>query len=290
MQGYIKIYRRLKDHWVFEKDKPFTKFHAFVWILINAQGKPEGQKRLINARLLKEERGTLITSIRYLQKAWNWGSKDKVRRFLIMLENDQIISQETGQGITHITICKYDSYNPLQKVNGTPIGTQTGHKQDSNGTATGHQRDKSKKGKKGNKEKKGKERENARAKIQDPLILKIGELQTVNLKAAGVLEKLKEDVARQDLFLEWLEHLHGIGAPLKSITQFESLLKFFFTYTFMELRQMVNYSAGAGKNYKNLYPEQLERIKNQKQKNNEKSIIEEQRKTEYGNAAANNWA
>jgi hypothetical protein len=43
----------------------------------------------------------------------------QVRHFLDLLEQDKMISKQTAQGFTHLTICNYDTYQNVQQADST---------------------------------------------------------------------------------------------------------------------------------------------------------------------------
>lgn len=78
-------------------------------------------------------RGQCAHSVRYLAKRWAW-SKSRVDRFLTRLKTGTLIGTAVGQGVTVITICKYDEYQIVWLPSGTASGT-------ARGTRAGQQRD-----------------------------------------------------------------------------------------------------------------------------------------------------
>lgn len=105
-KGYIKIYRDIRDHMIYD-DKPFDRTHA--WIDLIMMVNHEDKKILFDGRFVTVYRGMCITSIRKLADRWGW-SRKKVSNFLNELERDIMIRQERASKRTTISIVNYDTY------------------------------------------------------------------------------------------------------------------------------------------------------------------------------------
>ena len=90
-KGYIKLYRSVRDNWVWD-DKPYDRAHAWIDILLSENHKDT--KIMFNGNLVTVKRGTYITSIRKLADKWGW-SRDKTAKFLNELENDGMIAKDS---------------------------------------------------------------------------------------------------------------------------------------------------------------------------------------------------
>lgn len=146
MNGFIKLHRRIQRNLLWDDGEPFCRFKAFVDLLFLAEWKPK--KRIIKGCIIEAERGQVVASLRFLAGRWGW-SKNKVSAYLKLLTEDGIVGQQTGQGISIITICNYERYQGVDSDEGTANGTQKGQTRDSDGTVTGHRRDKLEEGKEG---------------------------------------------------------------------------------------------------------------------------------------------
>ena len=120
--GFIALWRKSKDHWLWEKKRSRTKFEAWIDLLWLASHEP--QKKLINNRLVILETGQRDLSYRFLATRWLW-SKNKVIRFIKMLENDSMVDTDSDTGQTIITICNYETYQRGWKKTNTDSNTQT---------------------------------------------------------------------------------------------------------------------------------------------------------------------
>lgn len=97
--GYLKIYRRLFKHWLWnsDKDRPRTRIEAFLDLSQLAAFVPT--KRLVNGKLIELEPGEIVASERFLSERWKW-SRTKLRAFFDMLIKDQLIERRKDQGET----------------------------------------------------------------------------------------------------------------------------------------------------------------------------------------------
>ena len=125
--GYVKLYRKIRDNPVWpQKNEPYSRLEAWEDLIMDAEYRP--RDRLIEGRLIHNERGQLTASIRFLAKRWHWGP-GAVRGYLSKLQKAGQIKQNLTQGITQITICKYDHYNPPQHSNEQSPNTSLTHRE-----------------------------------------------------------------------------------------------------------------------------------------------------------------
>lgn len=104
--GWMPIYRRLQDHWLWD-DKPFAKGQAWLDLLLLANHNEN--EFLFGNQIIKNEVGSFITSELKLADRWGWGRK-KVRLFLELLEKDQMIIKKGDNKKTTISIVNYSIY------------------------------------------------------------------------------------------------------------------------------------------------------------------------------------
>lgn len=107
MTGWISLHRSIEDHWTFKEDRVFSKFEAWVDILLMVNHKD--QKVLLGNELIMVKRGQKITSIRKLCDRWSWSNK-KVKNFLNVLEGDGMLSVKSDTKKTVLTVANYDVY------------------------------------------------------------------------------------------------------------------------------------------------------------------------------------
>jgi len=74
----------------------------------------DNDKVLFNGNFVKVKRGECLTSIRKLSKSLPNCSEMKLRTFLKLLQDAGTIELKVTQGVTHLIICNYDSYQTQQ--------------------------------------------------------------------------------------------------------------------------------------------------------------------------------
>lgn len=126
--GYVLLHRKICNNelWLSEK---FTKAQAWIDLFLNANH-ADGSF-WVRGIEVKIQRGQLGWSELNMAQRWGW-SKNKVRRFLKLLETKQQITQQKSQITTVITILNYDEYqewdnkeNTKRYTRKTPNDTQT---------------------------------------------------------------------------------------------------------------------------------------------------------------------
>ena len=125
MKGWISLHRKILDNPILTRGRQYSRFEAFVYMLLKANHKDN--KALIGNNLIIIKKGSFITSQKKLMKEFNWGSS-RLRTFLKLLESDGMIETNTNTISTHITINNYKELQGLQTAN----ELQTKHKQTTN--------------------------------------------------------------------------------------------------------------------------------------------------------------
>lgn len=128
-KGWISIYRSIQDHWLWQ-EKPFSKGQAWLDLLLSANH--QDKKIVFDSNLLEVKRGQFITSIRKLCDKWGW-SNSKVKKFLDLLQDDEMITYKSDSKKTTINIVKYDDY---QTLSDSKSDTETSQKRHRNDTET----------------------------------------------------------------------------------------------------------------------------------------------------------
>lgn len=138
MNGYVKIHRELCTHsiWLAEK---FTRGQAWVDLILLANA----QKGFVIKRGIEIplERGELGWAMETLSKRWQW-SRDKVRKFLKLLDKHGMIKLEITKVSCTINIKNYDHWQSdkwqLKRINKT-YDSNTTNEQESNVKPTSNQ-------------------------------------------------------------------------------------------------------------------------------------------------------
>lgn len=116
-KGWIKLDRAITEHWIFSDAE---KFRAWVDLLILANH--ESNKLMTKDGLQVVKRGQLLTSIGNLATRWNW-SRDRVYRFLELLETEHMLQRKANRFSTMLTIENYGKFQDAPNANKTPNKT-----------------------------------------------------------------------------------------------------------------------------------------------------------------------
>lgn len=126
MEGWIKIHRKIKDHWLWGSDHRLK-----WWIDILLTVNYADSKVLIKGKLIDCKRGQSVRSLETWAKDWNV-TKKTVKEFFELLQKDSMLLYESIQISTRITVCNYEDYQePVnaketkgkRKVNGEETDT-----------------------------------------------------------------------------------------------------------------------------------------------------------------------
>lgn len=111
MTGWISLHRTIENHWLYEENRKFSKFEAWIDILLMVNH--TDKKVTLGNELINVKRGERITSLRKLSERWNW-SITKVDSFLRLLESDSMIELKKDTKKTLISVVNYDIYQNLE--------------------------------------------------------------------------------------------------------------------------------------------------------------------------------
>jgi hypothetical protein len=126
-QGFIKLHRKIHDHWIYQEKRKFSKYEAWLDMLMMANHKEN--KFVHGNELILVGRGEFITSIRKLGERWDW-SNTKVAQFLDLLKADEMIDYKKDTKKTVVTIVNYGFYHGSGDEEKTP----NEHEKDTNRT------------------------------------------------------------------------------------------------------------------------------------------------------------
>ena len=117
-QGYIKLHRKITNHWLYpaNKKEAFTEFEAWQDLLLNVNFSE--QKVRVKNQLIVCEPGETVRSLINWSDRWNW-SKSKVLRFFRLLEKDGMISLKSETVTTRIKVCNWETYQTERNGNET---------------------------------------------------------------------------------------------------------------------------------------------------------------------------
>jgi hypothetical protein len=112
MEGWIKIHREIREHWIW-KDPLY--FQAWIAIILNVNH--EDKNVLIEKELIECKRGQSLYSLAGWSKLFgNSWTIQKTRTFFGLLKNDKMIIIEGLRKTTRLTVCNYDKYQIKQQT------------------------------------------------------------------------------------------------------------------------------------------------------------------------------
>lgn len=111
MTGFVTIERDIWNHPLF-KPAPMTEREAWMWMIARASWFPTHHR--VGRKMFEVPRGSFMTTLREIQKAFMWKSDKRVRTFLSMLEAEGMIGRKIvgtrNTAKTQVTIWNYDKY------------------------------------------------------------------------------------------------------------------------------------------------------------------------------------
>lgn len=111
MSGWIKLHRKIKDHWIWN-----NHLYLKAWITILLTVNYEAKKVLIEGELIDCNEGQAVYSlgswVKILGKGW---TMQRVRTFFELLKADEMINTEGLRKTTRLTVCKYADYQIIQQ-------------------------------------------------------------------------------------------------------------------------------------------------------------------------------
>lgn len=130
--GWISVHRKIEECWVWF-DEPFSKGQAWIDLLLLVNHAPK--KCVVDGVLTEIGEGERLTSIRKLAERWQW-SRDKVTKFLSILEKDEMIELKKSHHFTIIKVLNYGLYQGEMRKNTATKKTPNGHRTDTERTQT----------------------------------------------------------------------------------------------------------------------------------------------------------
>ena len=144
-RGYIKLYRKMQENFLWKERREFSKAEAWIDILWEIQHDPEPQNVQLGWKVVQVNQGQTIKSLETWAKRWNW-SKSRVWRFLKLLHSQSMIRYENETKTIRITVLNYWKYAGQRNENETKV------KRKRNGSETEVKPDKNDKNVKNNKD------------------------------------------------------------------------------------------------------------------------------------------
>ena len=120
MSGWIRVQRGIIDHWVFSEADALK-----LWVYLLMSANYEDKSRMFNGRLTQVKRGQLIYGRHAVSQRLGI-SEAKLRRYIKQFIKDEMISQQTTNKYSIITITCYEKYQDVsqQTANKQPTKRQ----------------------------------------------------------------------------------------------------------------------------------------------------------------------
>lgn len=121
--GFIKLDRQIIDSSIWDDGEPFDSAHAWIDLLLYVNWKDND--RIIRKKIVKVKRGSQFLSDQFLANRWHW-SRNRVRRYIQMLENAGMITVNRTADGTYINVVNYAKFQDRQTADGTTNDTTDG--------------------------------------------------------------------------------------------------------------------------------------------------------------------
>lgn len=111
--GWVGLYRSINTHWIYPHDRPFTKYEAWVDLILMVN---HSEKDVFSGEdLVKCKRGETITSQKKLMLRWSW-SKSKLIKFLEVLKKDSMLTYKSDSKKTTIKLVNFIDYQDFEEI------------------------------------------------------------------------------------------------------------------------------------------------------------------------------
>lgn len=114
-RGYILLHRQIWDNKIWKDKEPFDKRSAWIDLLMMANHADNDM--IVGMKNVTVKRGEIHTSISNLAKRWRW-SDNKVKRFLHLLSEQEMVHTSGLPYGTRVTIVKYEVFQAPKNVDG----------------------------------------------------------------------------------------------------------------------------------------------------------------------------
>ena len=186
--GWIKIHRSITEHWLYTEKRVYSRLEAWYDILLQVNYTDATVN--IKGKLYHVKRGESLMSLDSWAARWNW-EKSKVRRFLNLLQSDNMIVINGDNITTRLTVCNYDSYQDERNAD----ETQTQRKRHSNDIQTTQDKER--------EEEKERKKNKNNTEIQFPSVDEFVVQGKLYLQEAGITGNF--DLKLRAKFSQWAE-------------------------------------------------------------------------------------
>lgn len=115
-QGYVALHRKIQEHPFYKEKREFSKYEAWVDILMEVQHSLEPKDVVIGMNVLQCHYGESLKSVKTWSKRWNW-TESKVRRYFDLLKKMNQIRTKSEVKTTRLFVINYESYDPKRRAN-----------------------------------------------------------------------------------------------------------------------------------------------------------------------------
>jgi len=119
-RGYIAIWRKIQDHPFYKEPREFSKYEAWLDLLMEAQHNKEPREVILGMNVLTCHYGETLKSIKTWSSRWMW-TRSKVFRFLKLLKKMNQIRYTSEKITTRIKIINYECYDPRRNADETQM-------------------------------------------------------------------------------------------------------------------------------------------------------------------------
>jgi hypothetical protein len=116
MEGWIKLYRKSYENFLYKTGKPHTRREAWEDILLNVNYETSFWN--VGGQKIECKRGQSLMSLESCGKIFNW-EKTRVKRFFDLLTKERMIVQENLRKTLRITVCNFEQYQDDRNANAT---------------------------------------------------------------------------------------------------------------------------------------------------------------------------
>ena len=115
MSSWIKLFRDINKHWIWQ-NSDYLKW----WLDILLEVNHAPAKVVIKNKIYDCNRGEKLYSLDTWANRWGT-NKSKVRRFLQLLQNDNMIVLKSETQTTRLIVCKYNTYQDMRHADETQM-------------------------------------------------------------------------------------------------------------------------------------------------------------------------
>jgi len=133
-EGYLKLFRSIREHPLWKKRRRFSELEAWLDILFSVRWKDEPEQVIIGRRVLICNRGESLFSLETWTQRWHWLTRKETHRFLKMLESMGQVRLKNETVTTRLFVVNYTEYQDWGNGLWDGVGDGLGDKADTDRT------------------------------------------------------------------------------------------------------------------------------------------------------------